>query len=62
MNFYIGNSVEDIAVTDRNAAFSDELQNYLYKLRKRVDCDMDILFNIDPSGIQKRMGCVRTGV
>lgn len=47
MNFYIGNSVEDIVVTDRNAAFSDELQNYMYKLRKRVDCDMDILFNID---------------
>ena len=35
MNFYIGNSVEDIAGTDRNAAFSDELQNNFYKLRKR---------------------------
>ena len=48
MNFYIGNSAEDIAVTDRNAAFSDELQNYFYKLRNDIDYDMSVLYGIDP--------------
>ena len=40
MNFYIGNSIEDIDEQDLNVEFSDELIDFIYKLSKQVSFDM----------------------
>ena len=48
MNFYIGNNISDIKVEERNAIFSDDLSNYIYKIRNNVDIDMSVLYSIDP--------------
>lgn len=48
MNFYIGNSVNDIDMQDVNAEFSDELIDYIYKLSKKNIFDMSKLYEIDP--------------
>lgn len=48
MNFYIGNSIEDIDEQDINVEFSDELINFIYKLSKWVSFDMSKLYKIDP--------------
>ncbi len=48
MNFYIGNSIDDVNQQDENVEFSDELLDFLYKLRKHELFDMSKLYEIDP--------------
>lgn len=48
MNFYIGNSVGDVDEQDFNVEFSDELIDYIYKMRGLVSFDMSKLYQIAP--------------
>lgn len=48
MNFYIGNSKNDVDEQDTNVEFSDELIDFIYKLRKKVSFDMSKLYEINP--------------
>ena len=48
MNFYIGNSIDEIDEQDVNVEFSDELIDFIYKMRGQVSFDMSKLYNIDP--------------
>lgn len=48
MNFYIGNSINEIDEQDVNVEFSDELINFIYKMREQVSFDMSKLYEIDP--------------
>ena len=48
MNFYIGNSIDKISEQNDNVEFSDDLINFIYKLRKKVPCDMSKLYGINP--------------
>ena len=48
MNFYIGNSVKDINLNNKNIEFSDELIEYIYNSRDKVLFDMSKLYDIDP--------------
>jgi hypothetical protein len=36
MNFYIGNSIEQINVNDKNVELNDEMVEYLYSLKKMI--------------------------
>ena len=40
MNFYIGNSIDEIDEQDVNVEFSDELIDFIYKLSKQESFDM----------------------
>lgn len=48
MNFYVGNSIDEIDEGDVNVEFSDELINFIYKMREQVSFDMSKLYQIDP--------------
>lgn len=48
MNFYIGNSIDEIDEQDANVEFSDELIDFIYKLSKQESFDMSRLYEIDP--------------
>ena len=48
MNFYIGNSIDEIDEQDVNVQFSDELIDFIYKISGRVSFDMSKLYKIDP--------------
>ena len=48
MNFYIGNSIDEIDEQDVNIEFSDELIEFIYKMSGRVSFDMSKLYKIDP--------------
>lgn len=48
MNFYIGNSINEIDEQDVNIEFSDELLDFVYKLSKQDSFDMSKLHEIDP--------------
>ena len=48
MNFYIGNSIDEINEQDINVEFSDELINFIYKLNGQVSYNMSKLYEIDP--------------
>lgn len=48
MNFYIGNSINEVDEQDVNVEFSDELIDFIYKLRTQVPLDMSKLYGIDP--------------
>lgn len=48
MNFYIGNSVDEVDIQSDNVEFSDELIEFIYKLRKQVPFDMSKLYEINP--------------
>ncbi len=48
MNFYIGNSIDEINEQDVNVEFSDELIDFIYKLKEQVSFDMSKLYEIDP--------------
>lgn len=48
MNFYMGNSINEVDLQDINVAFSDELIDFIYKLRTQVPLDMSKLYGIDP--------------
>lgn len=48
MNFYIGNSIDEIDEQDVNVEFSDELTDFIYKMSRQVSFDMSKLYEIDP--------------
>ena len=48
MNFYIGNSIDNVELSDFNVEFNDELINFIYKLRDKSSSDMGKLYEIDP--------------
>lgn len=48
MNFYIGNSINEIDEQDINIEFSDELIDFIYKLSKQEPFDMSKLYEINP--------------
>lgn len=48
VNFYIGNSINEIDVHNANVQFSDELIHFIYKKSKQVSFDMSKLYEIDP--------------
>ena len=48
MNFYIGNSIDEIDEQDVNIEFSDELIDFIYKMSGWVSFDMSKLYKIDP--------------
>lgn len=48
MNFYMGNSKNEIDEQDFNIEFSDELIEFIFKINKRESFDMSKLYEIDP--------------
>lgn len=48
MNFYIGNSINEVDEQDVNVEFSDELLDFVYKLSKHDSFDMSKLYEINP--------------
>lgn len=48
MNFYIGNSIDEINEQDYNIEFSDELIDFIYKMNEKVAFDMHKLYEINP--------------
>lgn len=48
MNFYIGDSIDGIGEKDVNVEFSDELIDFIYKMKGQVSLDMSKLYEIDP--------------
>lgn len=48
MNIYIGNSINEVELQDVNVEFSDELMDFIYKLRKQVQSDISKLCEINP--------------
>lgn len=48
MNFYIGNSINEVNKQDVNVEFSDELIDFIYKLGEQVPFDMSTLYEINP--------------
>ena len=48
MNFYVGDSIDEIDEQDTNVEFSDELIDFIYKMRGHVSFDMSKLYQIDP--------------
>ena len=48
MNFYIGNSIDEVDAQDVNVEFSDELIDFIYKLSRQVSFNMSKLYKIDP--------------
>lgn len=48
MNFYIGNSIDEIDKRDVNVEFNDELVDFIYKLSRQVSFDMSKLYEINP--------------
>lgn len=48
MNFYMGNSIDEIDIQDFNIEFSDGLICFIDKLSRRISFDMSKLLEIDP--------------
>lgn len=48
MNFYIGNSLDEIKFDDYNIEFSDDLLQYMYNHRKQISANSNVLFEVDP--------------
>ncbi len=48
MNFYIGNSINEIDINDDNIEFSDELIGFIYKLSLQTSYQMNELYKINP--------------
>lgn len=48
MNFYIGNTIEDLKINDRNVEFSDDLLEYLNKNKRILGLEEFVLQEIDP--------------
>jgi len=46
MNFYIGNSINEIKIEDSNIALNDELLEYLNSIEKQIP--FTAFYNIDP--------------
>lgn len=50
MNFYVGNSLIELDEQDANVEFSDQLIDFIYRLRDQVHIDMSKLYELDPYG------------
>lgn len=48
MNFYIGNSIENLDLSSENIEFSDELIEFVYQNESKMDFDSSSLSQIDP--------------
>lgn len=48
MNFYIGNSIDEVDIGNENIEFSDELIAFICKIDKRIMFGMNKLCEIDP--------------
>lgn len=48
MNFYIGNSLPLVNVSEDNVLVSEELVEYIYKQREKSAIDLKTLYGIDP--------------
>ena len=48
MNFYIGNTIEDLKINDRSVEFSDDLLEYLNKNKRIFGLEEFVLQEIDP--------------
>lgn len=48
MNFYIGNSIDEIDEQNNNVEFSDVLIDFVYKVNRQVAFDMHQLYDINP--------------
>lgn len=48
MNFYIGNRIEDINVSDENVCFDDNLLDYIDSMREKTNINFSPLIAIDP--------------
>lgn len=48
MNFYIGNSIDKVTLSDDNTLFEEDLQRYIYKIKDNNHINMEKLYSIDP--------------
>ena len=48
MNFYIGNSLDEVDINAENVEFSDELIEFIYKTDNQVKFEMNKLYEINP--------------
>ena len=48
MNFYVGNSLDEIKRNDYNIEFSDDLLQYIYNHREQISADSNVLFEVNP--------------
>lgn len=48
MNFYVGSSINDLDLNDENIEFSDELIEYIYQNKTKLNFDVSSLSQIDP--------------
>ena len=48
MNFYIGNSVNEININDYNVELDDDLMSIINDLTKKINIDFSVLYDIDP--------------
>lgn len=46
MNFYIGNSIEQLNVNDKNVELDDEMMEYMYSIKEKIP--FVCFFTIDP--------------
>lgn len=47
MNFYIGDSMKELDINDRNIEYNDDLYQFVYESRKRLESNIQVLFEID---------------
>ena len=47
MNFYIGDSIEELDIKDENIEFNDNLYQFVYDSRNQLESKMQVLFEID---------------
>lgn len=48
MNFYIGNSINDININDYNVELDDELLSFINDFHNKTAINVNILYDIDP--------------
>lgn len=47
MNFYIGDSIEELDIEDENIEFNDDLYQFIYESRNQLESKMQVLFEFD---------------
>jgi len=47
MNFYIDNSMKEFDLNDRNVELNDNLYQFIYESRIRLESNVQVLFEID---------------
>lgn len=48
MNFYIGNSVNEININDYNVELDDDLMSFINDLTKKNNIELSVLNDVDP--------------